>query len=243
MFDEWTHEKYLTDMMTFHLNPSVEVFDRIVQLAGPLYKESIDLSEERYIELEGETTDMKRKRLEYKKTKQKKHQNNPYGNDAIIQYTDEFLLSWIYAAFKTFPWLLEKCEKPLYAERADRFDATPYHNLVYSVQQGPKPVKNIDDDSSLSLLGHRQHKIDNNRQDWLRQLTSLAKHVTIRFGASGDLSGLNLLTHKLSNDPVYKSDYIITTKHVENTLEEYGFHFDKPEVAKDDVGLIPTLDI
>jgi hypothetical protein len=121
-------------MMTFHLRPDSNVFNRVIMIDSKLYVEDRDSSdsEEDFVEYEGEDWRQRNFRIKRRKSEKEKR-----GEVSRVKFCHPLRLSWAYAAVKQYPWLMDNCEAPLFIERAFKFNDQTYFQLVQMVAGGP----------------------------------------------------------------------------------------------------------
>lgn len=184
-FREWTRGNIIEHIMWFHLNPTVEMFNAIIDQDKDLYKEKEDddLVDELYIELDGENFKARKLRIQKIKEKIQEQKGKPTG-DRRANFCDPIILSWANAAVKQFPYLILECNKPLYIERAHNFMGASYYNLLMAVQRGPVQMR-LRDTNNPDGVPRIEPKYDAKLR-WLSQAYTLWEFRIAQFGASGN---------------------------------------------------------
>lgn len=192
------HVTSLPTMIKFHLNPTVEEFNQIINSDCELYQseETDDKSEEFYIEYEGENWKQRKKRIKQLKEELNDRKGKPQGSHRA-NFCNPVILAWVHAAVTEFPWLVESCEKPLYIERAMNFHSKSYSNSLEDLIIGPVFKK---DDEGKILTEHFS-KI---RNDWGRNVTGVIDQTIIKYCASGNKWYIDNL-QSLLNEMKFKS--------------------------------------
>ena len=176
----------LNNMLNFHKNPSVDVFNEVIsKLAGDLYKETIpDYTDEFFITLEHETWTDKNYRLKRIKNPSKGEIiQRKYTNNQIV-YTNPRILAWIYAAVKKFPWLVLETNATLLIERAYHYENNGVCNLINRIKLGPIP-KLLDDNAGIFDTDK------NNNRRWENLVKNYVEQILLKYAASGDSSYLD----------------------------------------------------
>lgn len=168
-------QKLIDVMLTFHLHPSQEVFDMLLETEQPLYTD-VKEPDDPYYELEGEKWWRRNKRIQEWKENVNKAKSK-YPNSRKPVFSNPVILSWVYACTKQFPWLMENCKYPLYLERAFKFNISTYASLQTMVSLGITVYTDKDGSVEDAVSARVTYKQD---------CTAFIMLTLIRFGASGD---------------------------------------------------------
>lgn len=144
----------LNMMKIFYAKPSIEVFNRIIELDGDLYIEVNDPTDELYItDIYGESVGSRQKRQETAKEALKTYK--PFKT----RLCNPAILSWVWAAVKQFPWFLEDCSRPMYIERAHNFTNSSFCDLVHVIAVGPIIDSKLLDAMDKNTYANNAYKI------------------------------------------------------------------------------------
>jgi len=159
-------------MITFHLAPTIEVFNYVILSDGEMYRDDEpDRVDEFYIDYADEDWQARRARIRRLKKELAESKGKPVGTHRA-NYSNPLKLAWVCAAVKAFPWLIDECTWPLYIERAYKFTNDSLFDLTQQVAAGP--VRNT-----------IEKNIDRKNQ-WNERCKALARINLMRFGASGN---------------------------------------------------------
>jgi hypothetical protein len=164
-------------MLTFHLVPTIEVFNYVILSDGEMYREDEpDRTDEFYIEYADEDWKTRRARIRGLKKELDARKGKPVGSHRA-NYSNPLKLAWVCAAVKAFPWLIDKCARPLYIERAYKFTDNSLFYLTQQVVAGPLPRQKV-------VPGACGTPVKDSASRWVEQCKALARINLMRFGAS-----------------------------------------------------------
>lgn len=179
-------------MITFNINPTSEIFNRIILSDKPLYQgDETDTTDELYVEYENENWQERIKRIKQAEEQIKSRAGTVQGSHRA-NFCHPVILSWVYASVRQFPWLYDECVRPLYIERAYKFNDNTYYKIQRKVFAGPIYKEPQDLDSIEDEIERENiHRYDVKPYDlaldtWKETCKEFIELTFIRFGASGN---------------------------------------------------------
>ncbi len=158
--EAWPLSDNFEKLMTFHKNPTVELFNEIVALDVELFRDN-NIEDEMYVRFENEGYKRHKNRL-----KDAKKQIADGTVDQTSNFCDPHILIWARAAVLAHPYLLLDCARPLYVDRANRFYSKSY---------------NMDMCRLINIVSN-----DADYDDTFELSRTLSLFALLQFGASGN---------------------------------------------------------